>query len=54
VVASPGEPIAASMPKIIAAIVAGAVAFATHGTLRTLLAGMLMLWVLKFAAGIIG
>jgi branched-subunit amino acid transport protein len=54
VVASPGEPIAASMPKIIAAIVAGAVAFATHGTLRTLLAGMLMLWVLKFAAGVIG
>ncbi|HSU43322.1 MAG TPA: AzlD domain-containing protein [Casimicrobiaceae bacterium] len=49
VVAAPAAPVLASAPKIVAAIVAGAVAFVTHSTLKTLAAGMLTLWALQFA-----
>ena len=34
-------------PKVIAAVVAGAVAFVTHSTLKTLGAGMAALWLLQ-------
>ena len=36
-------------PKVVAALVAGVVAFFTHGTLKTLAAGMMALWVLQAA-----
>lgn len=54
VAASPGDPALASMPKVIAALVAGVVAFVTHSTLKTLGAGMLTLWALQFALRGIG
>jgi branched-subunit amino acid transport protein len=54
VVAAPGASPAAALPKILAAVVAGAVAFRTRSTLKTLAAGMLILWLLKALAGRIG
>ena len=54
VVAAPGEAVAASAPKIVAAILAGIVAFVTRSTLKTLATGMLALWLLQFAARAIG
>ena len=54
VVAAPGEAVSASGPKIVAAILAGIVAFVTHSTLKTLATGMLALWALQFAARAIG
>jgi len=52
--AAPGAPLAAALPKILAAVVAGAVAFWTRSTLKTLAAGMLVLWLLQAFAGRIG
>ena len=54
VVATPGEPVSASAPKIAAAILAVVVAFFTRSTLKTLATGMLALWALQFAARAIG
>ena len=54
VAAPPGDPAFASLPKIVAAIVAGVVGFFTHSTLKTLGAGMLMLWALQLASRAIG
>jgi branched-subunit amino acid transport protein len=54
VVAAPAAPLAAALPKILAAVVAGAVAFRTRSTLKTLGAGMLILWLLQAFAGRIG
>lgn len=54
VVASPGDAAIASVPKIVAAIVAGVVAFLTHSTLKTLGAGMLTLWALQLGFHLIG
>jgi branched-subunit amino acid transport protein len=47
VVAAPGEPALAAMPKIVAALAAGVVAFFTHSTMKTLGVGMLSLWILQ-------
>ena len=49
-----GDPALASMPKIVAALVAGVVGFFTHSTLKTLGAGMLALWALQFALRSVG
>ncbi|HET8875172.1 MAG TPA: AzlD domain-containing protein [Casimicrobiaceae bacterium] len=54
VVAAPGAPVLASAPKIVAAAVAGAVAFVTHSTLKTLATGMLTLWALQLAGSAFG
>ena len=54
VVAAPGEPALAAMPKIVAALAAGVVAFFTHSTMKTLGVGMLSLWLLQALAGRIG
>jgi branched-subunit amino acid transport protein len=54
VAAPPGDPAFASLPKIVAAIVAGVVGFFTRSTLKTLGAGMLTLWALQLAARAIG
>jgi branched-subunit amino acid transport protein len=54
VVAAPGAPLLASAPKVVAAVVAGVVAFATHSTLKTLATGMLVLWALQFAGSAFG
>jgi branched-subunit amino acid transport protein len=54
VVASPGDAGVASLPKIVAAIVAGVVAFMTRSTLKTLAAGMLTLWALQLGFHLIG
>jgi branched-subunit amino acid transport protein len=42
------------VPKIVAALVAAAVAFRTHSTLKTLGAGMATLWALQALASRIG
>jgi branched-subunit amino acid transport protein len=52
--ASPGDPASGSMAKIVAAAVAGIVAFFTSSTLKTLAAGMLVLWGLQFASRAFG
>ena len=44
----------ADVPRILAAATAGAVAFVTRSTLRTIVAGMAALWLLQFALGRIG
>jgi branched chain amino acid efflux pump len=54
VVAAPGEPALAAMPKIIAALAAGVVAFFTHSTMKTLGVGMASLWLLQALVGRIG
>jgi branched-subunit amino acid transport protein len=54
IVAAPGAPLLASAPKVVAAVVAGVVAFATHSTLKTLATGMLTLWALQFAGAAFG
>jgi branched-subunit amino acid transport protein len=54
VVAFPDETAAAALPKIVAAALAGAVAFATRSTLKTLGTGMLALWALQALARWIG
>ena len=54
VASAPGDPASASMPRIVAALVAGIVAFATHSTLKTLGAGMLVLWALQLGLHAIG
>jgi branched-subunit amino acid transport protein len=43
-----------AVPKIVAALVAAAVAFRTHSTLKTLGAGMATLWALQALASRIG
>jgi branched-subunit amino acid transport protein len=50
----PGEHASASAPKVIAAVVAGGIAFATRSTLGTLATGMLVLWTLQLAFGAVG
>ena len=50
----PVESAATAAPKIVAALIAGFVAFATQGMLRTLAAGMLTLWALQALARHIG
>ena len=50
----PASSVRMPLPKIVAAIVAGVVAFFTHSTLKTLGAGMLVLWALQLAAGAMG
>src|SRR5581483_9886775 len=47
VVGAPLEPAGVALPKAVAAVAAGAVAFATRSTLATLAAGMLVLWGLE-------
>ena len=42
------------VPRILAAAIAGAVAFVTRSTLRTIGAGMVALWLLQLALGRIG
>ena len=54
VAGAPGEPWVPALPKIVAALVAGAVAFATHSTLSTLAVGMAALWTLQALAARIG
>lgn len=54
VVGAPGETLSASVPRIVAAILAGVVAFATRSTLGTLATGMVALWALQFVARAIG
>jgi branched-subunit amino acid transport protein len=54
IVAVPGDDWPRALPKIVAALVAGAVAFGTHSQLKTLAAGMLTLWALQALAGRIG
>ena len=44
----------ADVPRILAAGIAGAVAFVTRSTLRTIGAGMVALWLLQLALGRIG
>lgn len=51
---APGEHASASAPRIVAGIVAGAIAFATRSTLGTLAAGMLVLWAVQLALGAVG
>jgi branched-subunit amino acid transport protein len=53
-IVSPGEAASASAPKMIAAVVAGGVAFVTRSTLATLASGMLTLWALQFAFAAFG
>jgi branched-subunit amino acid transport protein len=53
----PGPPLvvpAVPTPKVVAALVAGVVAWLTHSTLKTLIAGMLALWLLQALAARIG
>ena len=50
VVTLPLASIGPSVPRIIAALVAGVVAFVTHGQLKTLASGMVTLWVLETLA----
>ena len=54
VAAPPGDAATVSVPKIVAAIVAGVVAFMTRSTLKTLAAGMLTLWALQLGFHLIG
>ena len=54
VASAPGDPASASMPRIVAALAAGVVAFFTHSTMKTLGVGMLSLWLLQALAGRIG
>ena len=54
IVGTPGDAAFAPAPKVVAAAVAGIVAFFTHNTLKTLGAGMLTLWALQAAVGTIG
>ena len=44
----------ADVPRILAAAIAGVVAFHTRSTLRTIAAGMVALWLLQWALGRIG
>ena len=44
----------ADVPRILAAAIAGAVAFVTRSTLRTIGAGMAALWLLQLVLGRIG
>jgi len=53
----PGTPLAAPLPptpKMVAALVAGGVAWFTHSTPKTLVAGMAALWLLEALAARIG
>jgi branched chain amino acid efflux pump len=53
----PGPPLEvpfAPSPKMLAALVAGIVAWFTHSTLKTLVAGMAALWLLQALAARIG
>jgi len=54
IVGTPGDTAFAPPPKIVAATVAGIVAFFTRSTLKTLGAGMLTLWALQAALAAIG
>lgn len=55
IVPAPGAaPLVTSAPRIVAAIVAGVVAFFTRSTLKTLGAGMVALWTLELAVASIG
>ena len=46
-VVAPGGAIEPASPRVLAALVAAAVAFRTHSTLATLAAGMLALWIIQ-------
>ena len=51
---TPGPAVPATLhinPRVLAAIVAGAVAWLTRSTLKTLLVGMAALWLLQWALG---
>jgi len=53
----PGAPLAVPLPptpKMVAALVAGVVAWLTHSTPKTLVAGMAALWLLEALAARIG
>lgn len=54
IVGAPGAVGFAPAPKIVAATLAGIVAFFTRSTLKTLGAGMLALWALQAASAAIG
>ena len=54
VVVAPADSAHASLPRIVAAITAGVVAFFSHSTLATLGTGMGALWALQFALAHIG
>jgi len=43
-----------SVPRVVAALAAGVVAFVTRSTLATLAVGMVSLWVLQFAIAYVG
>lgn len=53
VVAAPTD-VQASLPRVLAALAAGVVAFFTGSTLGTLATGMLALWALQLAAAFFG
>lgn len=53
-IVAPGAPASVSAPKVVAAAVAGGVAFVTRSTLATLVAGMLTLWVLQLTLSALG
>ncbi|HJU23230.1 MAG TPA: AzlD domain-containing protein [Casimicrobiaceae bacterium] len=54
IVHAPDAPLIESLPRIIAALLAGVVAFVTRNTLATLAVGMLSLWGLRLLAVMIG
>ena len=54
IVAAPSDALMPALPKITAALLAGAVAFATRSTLKTIGVGMLALWTLQALASRIG
>ena len=54
VVAAPDAGWSPAVPRLVAALVAGVVAFFTHSTLKTLGAGMLALWALQALVETIG
>ena len=47
IVAGPGEATWAALPKMLASVIAGVVAFRTQSTMKTLGAGMLSLWLVQ-------
>ena len=50
-VVAPGGAIEPASPRVLAALVAAAVAFRTRSTLATLAAGMLALWIIQAIGG---
>jgi branched-subunit amino acid transport protein len=54
VLSAPPDAPALPTPKVVAALIAGVVAWLTHSTLKTLVAGMAALWLLQAIAARIG